>query len=316
MNKCALVTGGAGFIGSHLVEHLLESGWKVRVLDDLSTGTQANLAVVIGKIEFIQGSVTDSTAIEQAMTGVETVFHVAAKVFVPESFEIPAEYKRVNVHGTIVLLTAARKAGVRRIVFSSTCAVYGDTTALPIAETALTKPLSPYAVDKLEAEKLGRKAAATGGAAFTALRYFNVYGPRQNPRSAYSGVISRFADALAQHQRPVIYGSGEQTRDFIHVRDVAHANLLAAMSGEQIATYNLGTGRETSIAKLHALMAEAFKSSTVPQHLPERLGDVARSVADVGKIGKVLNFKAETFIENGIRELLSRAAQGAHGPTD
>jgi UDP-glucose 4-epimerase len=307
VNKYALVTGGAGFIGSHLVEHLLVSGWKVRVLDDLSSGDPANLATAIGKIEFIQGSVTDSAAVERAMRDVEIVFHLAAKLFVPESFEIPAEYERVNVQGTAVLLSAARKAGVRRMVFSSTCAIYGNTTELPIAETAPTKPLSPYAANKLAAEKLGRDAAGAGGPAFTALRYFNVYGPRQNPRSAYSGVISRFADALAQGQRTVIYGSGEQTRDFIHVRDVARANLLAGVGRDQSATYNVGTGRETSIVKLHSLMAEVLRSSIEPQHKPERAGDIARSVGDVELIAKALNFRAEILIESGLGALFSTA---------
>lgn len=301
----ALVTGGAGFIGSHLTEHLLANGWRVRVLDDLSTGHAENLAAVLDRIEFMRGCITDEATLRQAVEGVEVVFHLAAKVFVPESFEKPAEYERVNVQGTGLLLAAARKARVRRVVLSSTCAVYGDTTDLPIKETTLPKPLSPYAANKLAAEELGRKAAAAG-LAFTALRYFNVYGPRQDPRSAYSGVISRFASALTKGEQVTIYGDGTQTRDFCHVTDIARANLFAAMQADpSFAIYNVGTGRETSIAQLYAQMAGFFVSTSAAHHQPARAGDIARSVADVTQIAEALKFRATTPIESGLRNLLS-----------
>ena len=311
MNRLALVTGGAGFIGSHLVEHLLESGWKVRVLDDLSAGTQTNLAEVIGMIEFIQGSITDLTTVERAVTGVEVVFHLAAKVFVSESFEVPEEYERVNIHGTIVLLTAARKAGVRRIVFSSTCAVYGDTTELPIAESTPTRPLSPYASTKSAAEVLGQKNSMTGGPDFTVLRYFNVYGVRQNPKSAYSGVISRFADALKTGEPLTIYGDGSQTRDFIYVKDIVQANLLAALQIKQsFSIFNVGTGRETPIKDLFQLMTSMLPSRlglslNSPRYLPPRTGEIRRSVADVSLIKDTLGFSAITTLQNGISCLYS-----------
>lgn len=304
LNPIALVTGGAGFIGSHLTEHLVSNGWRVRVLDDLSTGHRENLAAVSGRIEFILGSITDKAAVVRAVAGVEVVFHLAAKVFVPESFEKPADYERVNVRGTALLLDAARKAGVRRVVFSSTCAVYGDTTDLPIAETAPTKPMSPYAANKLAAEELGRKAAATGGPAFTALRYFNVYGPRQDPRSAYSGVITRFSHVVAKNLSPTIYGDGSQTRDFVFVGDVANANLLAAchVSGAS-AIYNVGTNIETSIRDLWRLIAQARGAKQEPQFLPARSGDILRSVANIHEIREKLGFSPATAIRDGILAL-------------
>ncbi len=348
MKNTALVTGGAGFIGSHLAEHLLANGWTVRVLDDLSTGHVANLAAVAERIEFIQGSITDSKLVERAVAGAEVVFHLAAKVFVPESFEKPEEYEHVNVQGTAILLAAAKKAGVRRVVFSSTCAVYGDTTDLPIVETAPTNPLSPYAKNKLAAEELGRQAStcvitthapggavgtgiggqmtenpstlgygeasggrngnptrAAGGMAFTALRYFNVYGPRQDPRSAYSGVISRFADALKRGEQPVIYGDGSQTRDFIHVSDVARANLLAAkQTGPTFAIYNVGTGRETSIKALYELITRAQILRRSPQCQPTRAGDLMRSVASIALIKNDLGFAVGTLMDDGVTDLL------------
>jgi UDP-glucose 4-epimerase len=306
LNPIALVTGGAGFIGSHLTEHLVSNGWRVRVLDDLSTGHRENLAAVSGRIEFILGSITDKAAVVRAVAGVEVVFHLAAKVFVPESFEKPADYERVNVRGTALLLDAARKAGVRRVVFSSTCAVYGDTTDLPIAETAPTKPMSPYAANKLAAEELGRKAAATGGPAFTALRYFNVYGPRQDPRSAYSGVITRFSHVVANKLPPTIYGDGGQTRDFVFVGDVAIANLLAAghMSGAH-AIYNVGTSVETSIKDLWRMIAQVKGAKQEPQFLHPRAGDILRSVADIREIREKLGFSPTTAIADGIRDMLA-----------
>lgn len=307
MSTC-LVTGGAGFIGSHLTELLVSQGWRVRVLDDLSTGRLHNLDAVLGNIEFTRGSVTDESAVDRAVAGVEVVFHLAAKVFVPESFKRPDEYEQVNVRGTKLLLDAAKKAGVRRVVFSSSCAIYGDTTDLPIAETATPKPTSPYAANKLAAEELGRLAATSEGPAFSALRYFNVYGSRQDPRSAYSGVMSRFAKALANNEATIIYGTGKQTRDFIHVSDVARANLCAAMGLEQNAVFNVGTGRETSIERVQELMSSIIGHHAKPIYRPARPGDIMRSMADVGLMARQLGFKAATPIEVGMRDLVAPAS--------
>lgn len=305
LTQTALVTGGAGFIGSHLTEHLLAKGWRVRVLDDLSTGHEKNLSAVSDRIEFTRGSITDATTVRRVLEGVEVVFHLAAKVFVPESFEKPAEYERVNVRGTALLLATAKKAGVRRAVLSSTCAVYGDTTDLPITETTPPKPLSPYAANKLAAEELGR-AAAADGLAFTALRYFNVYGSRQDPRSAYSGVISRFADAIRKRERVTIYGDGSQTRDFIHVSDVVRANFEAAQQIEpDFAIYNVGTGRETSIKGLFELMTGAQIAEADVRYLPARGGDIIRSVANAALIRHSLGFEARAEMNVQLRVLAS-----------
>jgi len=308
----ALVTGGAGFIGSHLVEKLVRDGHNIRVLDDLSTGNEANLSPVRASIQFIEGSILDSRLMTQAMAGVEAVFHLAGKISVSESFELPAEYERVNVHGTALLLATARKAGVRQVILSSTCAVYGDAADLPIRETMPTKPLSPYARNKVAAERLGYEAFLAGGPAFTALRYFNVYGARQNPRSAYSGVISRFAAALQEGERPVIYGDGSQTRDFIYVGDVVRANLLAAQQRDRAsAIYNVGTGRETSIGDLLLLMVDAARSvrtlgrvdNLKPEYKSRRADEILRSAADVALAKHALAFSAGTDLRTGLRHL-------------
>lgn len=307
MTPTALVTGGAGFIGSHLTELLVSKGWRVRVLDDLSTGHLANLQAVTNRIDFVQGSITDRPTLERAVADIDVVFHLAAKVFVSESFQHPIQYQRVNVDGTAQLLNSARRAGVKRFVLSSTCAVYGDTVDLPIAETSGTKPLSPYAENKLAAEALGRQVAGEGAMSFTALRYFNVYGHRQDPRSAYSGVISRFAEAIRRGQTPTIFGTGSQTRDFVSVRDVAMANLLAAtvlQAGFKV--YNVGTGKETSISQLWRLMAVASETAFEAEYKPARAGDIIRSVADTRAISEGLGFVPCTALEVGVRALVER----------
>ena len=306
MKMIALVTGGAGFIGSHLVECLIMKGWQVRVLDDLSTGNLANLSGVEDKVEFIQGSVNDKALIERVLSGVKVIFHLAAKVFVAESFKSPLEYEQVNVEGTANLLMAAQSFGVRQMVLSSTSAIYGDNSSLPICENSIVSPLSPYARNKLAAEELGRKAASNGGIAFTALRYFNVYGLRQDPRSTYSGVISRFADNLRQNVAPTIYGDGFQTRDFINVKDVARANLLAALSQTTgFSVYNVGSGIETSINDLFKQMSMITGSNLNAKHEPGRQGEVTRSLANIQNIKSELAFAPQVNLKQGLSELLN-----------
>jgi UDP-glucose 4-epimerase len=299
----ALVTGGAGFIGSHLVELLVADGRRVRVMDNLSTGLMANMTGVEGRVEFLQGDITDPTRVKAALRDIEVVFHLAASVFVPESFDNPQQYQRVNVEGTRCILSGAILQGVRHVVFSSTCAVYGHPVTLPLPETHPTNPLSPYAANKLAAEELGGMTASTGPA-FTVLRYFNVYGSRQDPRSRYSGVISRFADALGHNQPVTMHGDGHQTRDFIHVDDVVRANLLAAGANTPHAIYNVGTGRETSIAQLSELIARIMGAPSKPAYLPRRDGDISKSVANPDLISGRLGFRAEISLENGLQALL------------
>lgn len=299
--KC-LVTGGAGFIGSHLTELLVGRGEQVRVLDDLSTGHLQNLDSVLGKIEFIRGSVADETAIVRAVAGVEVVFHLAAKVSVPESFEKPDEYEKVNVHGTAQLLDAARKAGVRRVVFSSSCAVYGDTTDLPIKETAPPKPLSPYAANKLAAEELGLKVAADG-LAFTALRYFNVFGPRQDPRSPYSGVISLLADRARSGQPFTVHGDGGQSRDFIAVADVAEANVRAATRpGAASGVANICTGRRLSLNELIATIERISGRPIDRRAGAPRPGDIRASLGCPDVAQRELGFVAAVGLEAGLQD--------------
>ena len=306
MKRHALVTGGAGFIGSHLVDRLIMEGWRVRVIDDLTTGNISNLSKVDRKVEFFQGSITDAELVGRAVQGVEVIFHFAAKVFVPESFKIPSQYEHTNVHGTDILLKAARMAGVGRLILSSTSAVYGDAAKLPISEQSLTAPMSPYACNKLAAEELGRKAASDGGIAFTALRYFNVYGLRQDPRSTYSGVISRFAENIGKNIAPTIYGDGLQTRDFINVGDVARANLLAAMSERTgYSVYNVGSGLETSINDLFQRMTLITGSTLVARHELRRHGEVSRSLANIDKIKSELGFAPRVQLKEGLSELLT-----------
>ncbi|MBW2392508.1 MAG: NAD-dependent epimerase/dehydratase family protein, partial [Deltaproteobacteria bacterium] len=227
MQKC-LVTGGAGFIGSNLAERLIGDGVQVRVLDNLTTGFLENLKPFLGDIDFKQGDVRDLDTLQEVMVGVEVVFHQAAVVSVPKSVEDPIETAMVNDLGTLHVLEAARRAGVRRVVFASSCAVYGDLPQLPKREDVETRPLSPYAASKLHGETYGYLYNDLYGLETVCLRYFNVYGPKQDPSSPYSGVISIFMDKAGRGELPTIYGDGEQYRDFVYVADVVQANLLAA----------------------------------------------------------------------------------------
>ncbi|HIQ02466.1 MAG TPA: SDR family NAD(P)-dependent oxidoreductase, partial [Anaerolineales bacterium] len=246
-----LVTGGAGFIGSHLVEALVARGERARVLDDFSTGRWENLAAVTGQVEVIEGDVRDRAAAARAVDGVEVVIHLAAIPSVQASVEDPQRVMAVNCTGTLNLLEAARAAGVRRFVFASSAAVYGDQTDLPLREDLPPDPLSPYAASKAAGEALCRAYFASYGLPTVVLRFFNVYGPRQDPRSPYSGVISIFVERMRQGLPPVIYGDGEQTRDFVYVGDVVEAVVRAAEREEAVGeVFNIAGGRQTSVLEL------------------------------------------------------------------
>jgi len=299
-----LVTGGAGFIGSHLVEALLARGDAVRVLDNLSTGRLENLAAVQHQLEFIEGDIRDETVVAQAVRGVDTIFHLAALVSVPESMQKPRQAEEINALGTLKLLEAAQAAGVRCLVLSSTCAVYGDDPILPKTETMLPQLKSPYAVSKLAAEGYCRLFADSFGLEAVVLRYFNVFGPRQDPSSPYSGVISIFIDRLSQGRPVTIYGDGEQTRDFVFVADVVQANLLAAQKPEAVGQiFNIGTGQATNINRLAQILQRSLNSSHPLQYGPARPGDVLHSYADASPARRVLGWQPQVSFEAGLQRL-------------
>ncbi|MEW5956144.1 MAG: SDR family oxidoreductase [Chloroflexota bacterium] len=303
MSTC-LVTGGAGFIGSHLVEALMARGERVRVLDNLSSGKLANLGPALDRLEFLGGDIQDEAMVQQAMAGVETVFHLAAMVSVPQSMARPRQAEMINTVGTVTLLQAARAAGVRRLVFSSTCAIYGDEPTLPKTETMAPCPKSPYAISKLTAEQYCRLFSEAFGLETAVLRYFNVYGPRQDPSSPYSGVISIFVDKMSQGQPVTIFGDGDQTRDFVFVSDVVQANLLAA-AGPAAAgrLFNIGTGRAVTVNQLFASLSRILGYPGQPVYQAPRPGDVRHSYADAGYARTVLNWQPQVDFETGLARL-------------
>jgi UDP-glucose 4-epimerase len=305
MTKVSLVTGGAGFIGSHLVEALLARGDCVRVLDNLSTGHLENLAGVQDKIELIEGDIRDDPVVQAALAGVDQVFHLAALVSVPESMAKPVETELINAVGALNILQAAKAAGVRRVILSSTCAVYGDEPTLPKTESSPSCPQSPYAISKLTAETYCRLFHHSFGLETVRLRYFNVFGPRQDPSSAYSGVISIFVDKLGTGAVPAIFGDGEQTRDFVFVEDVVQANLLAATVPQAPGhVFNIGSGRQVSINQLFAALCDIFDQDAKPAYSPPRPGDILHSYADPSLAHAVLGWSAHVSFEEGLRRLV------------
>lgn len=300
-----LVTGGAGFIGSHVVEALLDRGDKVRVLDSFYTGRRENLADVWDQIDVVEGDLRDIRTVRQAAKGVELVFHLAAMVSVPESMIDPLGAEAVNAVGTLNVLTAAREAGVRRLVLSSTCAVYGDEPTLPKVESQRPAPKSPYAVAKLAAEGYCQVFNESFGVETVVLRYFNVYGPRQDPSSPYSGVISIFVDKISQGQAPTIFGAGQQTRDFVYVGDVAQANLLAGDVSEAAGRIlNIGRAQQISINHLFEQLNSLLHTNLEAIRAPARNGDIEHSCADASLANQVLGWRANVPLEEGLRQLL------------
>jgi UDP-glucose 4-epimerase len=289
-----LVTGGAGFIGSHLVERLLVEGHEVRVLDNFSSGRRENLAFAKAgeALEVIEGDLREASSVETAVTGVDGVFHEAALVSVPRSVEDPVLSSDINAHGTVRLFDAARRARVRRIVFASSAAVYGETTTLPVAESAPMRPLSPYGLDKLYTEQLAALHHALYGLETVPLRYFNVFGPRQDPSSAYSGVISIFASRLLAGEPITIHGDGEQTRDFVYVDDVVQANMRAMFAPYAgPSPFNVGGGGRTSLNALAALLGEIIGIRPSITRGPARPGDIRHSAADITAIRRALAYE-------------------------
>jgi nucleoside-diphosphate-sugar epimerase len=296
----ALVTGGAGFIGAHLARLLVGRGCRVRVIDNFASGSRGRLAELAPDVAVVEGDVRDAVALAEAMAGVDTVFHLAALVSVAQSVKQPVESFDVNLLGTLRVLEAAREAGVGRVVLASTCAVYGDTAALPVSERTPPAPVSPYAASKLAAEEALRLYTRLHGLKTVALRFFNVYGPRQDPGSPYAAVVPRFIAALRAGLQPTIFGDGLQTRDFIYVGDVV-AGLYAAATLPGIAgsVLNVGRGEETSVLELATAIGEQLGVAVNPTFAPAREGEVRRSYADVAAFAAA-GFRAATTLREGL----------------
>jgi nucleoside-diphosphate-sugar epimerase len=305
-----LVTGGAGFIGSHIVETLLEQGEAVRVLDNFSTGKRENLEGLtaqfgVSRLEIIEGDVRNVARVAEAVRGIEVIFHEAAFISVPQSMKEPQACFDVNIMGTSLLLDAARKAGVRRAVVASSAAVYGESQALPLVEETPPQPLSPYAVSKRVKEMYAELFTGSFGFEVVALRYFNVYGPRQRPDSIYAAAVPIFARRLLDRKPVTVFGDGGQTRDLINVRDVVRANLIASEHPDARGKiFNICTGVETRVLDLLEVLDELLPGTPPPEFAAARSGDIYRSVGSPQKAAEVMGFRAQVALVNGLREVI------------
>ncbi|PKK86507.1 MAG: hypothetical protein CVT48_00800 [Thermoplasmata archaeon HGW-Thermoplasmata-1] len=299
MTKNAVVTGGAGFIGSNLVEELLIDGWKVTVFDNLHTGKPENLKGVADRIRFINGDVRDRAALKEAFFGADVVFHLAADISVAGSVKNPAFTNDVNVNGTLNVLLEARGAGVKKVVFASSAAVYGNDPALPKREDMMPRPESPYAVSKVTGEYYCNAFFSLYGMGCVSLRFFNVYGPRQDPESQYAAVVPAFISRALSGGDLVIYGDGRQTRDFVYVKDLARALILSANCSAS-GVFNIGCGKGISVNELARAVIEKSESRSRVVYRDARAGDVKFSYADVTRAGEALGFAVDTPLEEGI----------------
>lgn len=300
-----LITGGAGFIGSHIAEALAAEGHRVRVFDNLSSGYAKNLEHIKGDVELIVGDIRDPDLLADAMGGIQYVFHEAALVSVFDSVNRPMDNNDINITGTLNVLEACRARRIRRIVMASSAAVYGNNPELPKREDMRPEPESPYAIGKIVGEYYFRVYHRLYGLETVALRYFNVFGPRQDPSSMYSGVISKFTDVLSKKQTPVIFGDGRQTRDFVFVKDIVQANLKAMRSpaagkGE---AFNVGTGRRSSLLDLLSALADLAGVKAEPEFREVRAGDIRDSVSDISAARSVLGYEPEYDLKSGLRRL-------------
>jgi len=300
-----LVTGGAGFIGSNIVERLVEMGEEVVVLDDMSTGYRKNLENFIDDIRLIEGDIRDSEAVGKSMKGVDYVLHQAALASVPRSIDNPVLVNDVNVNGTLNVLEEARKAGVKGLVYAASSSAYGDAEVSPKVEDLKPRPLSPYAVSKLVGEHYCAVYSNVYGLRTVCLRYFNVFGPRQDPASQYAAVVPIFISRIMKDQAPVIYGDGEQSRDFTFVRNVVAANILAAeaeeASGEMM---NVACGEEYTVNRLLNIIGDELGSDIEPEYAEPRAGDVRHSMADISKAEELIGYSVEVEFKEGINKTI------------
>jgi len=300
-----LVTGGAGFIGSHMVRSLLERGERVRILDNFATGKREHLVPLAGRVEVIEGDMRYLNNVQEAVAGADYVIHLAALPSVARSVRTPIESNDVNVVGTLNLLVAARDAGVRRVVYSASSSAYGNSATLPKVETMPNDPLSPYAVNKLTGELYCRTFTRVYGLETVSLRYFNVFGPRQDPTSQYSAVIPRFIHAALSGTSPVIYGDGEQSRDFAYVQNAVEASLLActapSVAGE---TINVGCGQRVTLNELVRMIGRLVGREVKPVYEAPRAGDVLHSLAGIEKAGRLLGYQPSVVLEEGLRRTI------------
>ncbi len=306
LSGIAMVTGGAGFIGSHIAAGLMANGARVRILDDLSTGHRENIDEIGGDVDFIQGSVADEQLLAKALENVELIFHEAAIPSVPRSVEAPRQTHVASVDGTFSLLLAARNAGVRRVVYAASSSAYGDQPTLPKVEHMPPDPLSPYAVAKLVGEYYCKVFTRVYGLETVSLRYFNVFGPRQDPGSQYSGVVSRFISALTTNERPVIFGDGEQSRDFTYIDNVVAANLSAASAPNAAGkVINVANGKRVTLNELlDELKQLTGQTDVTAEYREPRVGDVKHSLADITMARELLSYESKVDLREGLQRTL------------
>lgn len=306
MSLC-LVTGGAGFIGNHVVRRLLRDGRRVRVLDDLSTGHRKNLVDLGDNLEFVEADICNVDAVRSAMRDVDVVFHLAARASVPRSVEFPQQSHDINVNGTFNLLLAARDAKtVKRFVYSASSSAYGDTPVLPKREDMMPLPLSPYAVSKLVGEYYCRVFSQVYGLETISLRYFNVFGPRQDPNSQYAAVVPAFVTRMCRGERPVIYGDGEQSRDFCFIDNVVEANLRGATTpGLRGEVVNVACGERTTLNEMVRVINAALGTSLAPEYREARAGDVKHSLADIAAAERVIGYKPQVLFAEGLQRAIT-----------
>ncbi len=305
------LTGAAGFIGGHLAEALVKEGYEVVGLDDFSSGKRENLPKD-PRFSLVEGTVADPRSVEEAVAGAKWVFHLAAIPSVPLSMAEPVRTNAVNVGGTVNVLEAARRSGAERVVLACSCAAYGDGPEQPKHERLEPRPMSPYAAQKVAGELYAQTYSRAYGLPCVALRFFNVYGPRQDPKSEYAAAIPRFATRLLAGQRPIVYGDGKQTRDFVHVSDVVRANLLAATSARAVGeVINVASGRSASLLELIALLKSIIGSELEIEHQAPRAGDLRASAADISKARELLGYQPGVRLEEGLASLVASLRSSA-----